>query len=66
MVRRILKARKFEAQHGLCFTCHEALEPDGKYAVLDRMEAMKGYTLENTRLICSECDRKIQRERGYT
>jgi len=33
--------------------------------VLDRLSAMKGYTDENTRLICSLCDITIQSRRGY-
>jgi hypothetical protein len=35
------------------------------YAVLDRIEAMAGYTAENTRLIHPECDTAVQRSRGY-
>jgi len=35
------------------------------YAVLDRLQGMGGYTAENTRLICKECDTRIQRERRY-
>jgi len=34
--------------------------------VLDRLEAMPGYTLENTRLLCPECDKKVQTERRFT
>jgi hypothetical protein len=33
--------------------------------VLDRLQAVDGYTPENTRLICNECDKKVQRERRY-
>jgi hypothetical protein len=36
-----------------------------QYAVLDRLTAHEGYTPENTRLICGECDLKIQGDRGY-
>jgi hypothetical protein len=34
-------------------------------AILDWFEAMKGYTDENTRLICRVCDTRIQSERRY-
>lgn len=63
MQRRALKARKRKAQDGLCKECRSPLPERG--AVLDRYEAMKGYTDENTRLICSNCDTKIQVSRGY-
>jgi hypothetical protein len=33
--------------------------------VLDRHEAMRGYTAENTRLLCVDCDSEVQRGRGY-
>jgi hypothetical protein len=33
--------------------------------VLDRIKAMKGYTTGNTRLLCPECDAKVQAERAY-
>jgi hypothetical protein len=63
MHRKILKLKKMAAQKGLCAVCGEEL-PE-KNSVLDRLEAMGGYTEENTRLICQECDTKIQDERGY-
>jgi hypothetical protein len=37
-----------------------------RYCVLDRAAAAKGYTPENTRLICQACDVKSQASRGYT
>jgi len=61
--RRLLKAQVRERQGGKCAVCPHPL-PE-KYAVLDRLEAMGGYTLENTRLLCVDCDTRIQRERGY-
>jgi len=63
MVRRRLKELKRKEQNGLCPVCQEPL-PDA-YAVLDRFNAVDGYTPENTRLIHQHCDRKIQAERGY-
>jgi DNA repair exonuclease SbcCD ATPase subunit len=64
MFRRKLKAQKRKEQGGTCPLCRKPL-PD-KYAVLDRLRAADGYTPENTRLICAECDRRVQSERGYT
>lgn len=63
MVRRRLKAQKRVDQEGQCARCHAPL-PE-KYVVLDRIEASRGYTAANTRLICEKCDREIQEERRY-
>jgi ribosomal protein L44E len=63
MHRKLLKAQKRGEQHGRCARCSDEL-PE-KNAVLDRVEAMKGYTPENTRLLCPSCDAAIQEERGY-
>jgi hypothetical protein len=63
MFRRALKLRKMGEQGGLCARCREPLPNRG--AVLDRIEAMTGYTPENTRLLCPPCDVAIQAERGY-
>jgi hypothetical protein len=63
MDRRKLKEAKWKSQRGLCAACAGPL-PE-KYCVLDRSVAMKGYTAENTRLLCQSCDTKIQAERGY-
>jgi hypothetical protein len=63
MLRRMLKARKMGEQKGICPICSKPL-PE-KYAVLDRLDGMAGYTPENTRLIHPECDTKIQLGRGY-
>jgi ribosomal protein L44E len=63
MERRRLKAQKRADQSGLCAVCSRLLPPS--YTVLDRFEAAKGYTAENTRLICESCDRAVQQQRGY-
>lgn len=63
MHRKMLKLKKMAAQRGSCAVCCKDL-PE-KNSVLDRFEAMGGYTEENTRLICYECNIKIQEERGY-
>ena len=64
MQRRKLKDQKRAEQDNKCARCGKSLPV--KYIVLDRIEAMKGYTSENTRLLCQECDIKVQSERGYT
>src|SRR5271157_2566655 len=46
MHRKILKLKKLASQKGRCFVCKEEL-PE-KNSVLDRIEAMRGYTEENT------------------
>jgi len=58
-----LKASKRRQQNNKCALC--GCELPEKYATLDRVEAMKGYTSDNTRPICRECDERVQRERGY-
>jgi hypothetical protein len=63
MERRALKLAKRVQQHGLRAICGQLLPEQG--AVLDRKEAMAGYTLENTRLVRHECDRQVQAERGF-
>jgi hypothetical protein len=61
--RRKLKDQKWKEQRGLCAICGNPL-PE-KYTVLDRLNAVDGYTKENTRLIHSECDVAHQESRGY-
>ena len=56
MVRRKLKDQKWKEQRGLCAICGEEL-PE-RYTVLDRLNAVNGYTKENTQLIHSKCDEK--------
>ena len=61
--RKGIKAKKRVAQCGRCAICSGELPSRG--AVLDRFEAMKGYTLENTRLLCPACDTDVQANRRY-
>jgi hypothetical protein len=61
--RRKLKVQKFESQKGRCAQCRKKLPTKG--AVLDRREAMKGYTASNVRLVCPECNVRIQERRKY-
>lgn len=63
MERRVLKKRKILEQAGKCAACRGELP--SRNSVLDRLEAMKGYTPENTRVLCPDCDTNIQMERGY-
>lgn len=63
--RKSLKRRKLIAQDGKCALCGGALPPGGLGAVLDRLNAMDGYTDANTRLLCRDCDLKTQRERAF-
>ncbi|MGH2362833.1 MAG: hypothetical protein ACRDGM_20085 [bacterium] len=63
MHRRALKLRKRKEQGGVCTICQTQLPERG--AVLDRFEAMQGYTAENTRLICPACDTKAQAAKAY-
>lgn len=62
MLRRKPKDQKRAEQDNKCAGCGCSLSV--KYAVLDRKEDMKGYTAQNTRLLCVSCDSKIQIERG--
>src|SRR5688572_21687366 len=61
MHRHTLKAVKRAQQANLCAICAKPL-PE-KDVVLDRHEAMAGYTAENTRLLCRQCDYQLQEER---
>jgi RNA polymerase-binding transcription factor DksA len=63
MTRRKLKEQKWKEQRGLCATCGKEL-PE-KYTVLDRLNAIDGYTEENTRLIHQECDVAQQHSKRY-
>ena len=64
MQRRALKAFKRGAQQNKCARCQAELPTTN--TVLDRLTAMGGYTPENTRLLCRECDFTIQKDRGFT
>jgi uncharacterized protein with PIN domain len=63
MTRRALKIKLRARQNNLCPLCNKQLPEKG--AVCDRIEAMKGYTEENTRLLCPACDNKVQEQRRY-
>ena len=63
MVRKKLKELKRKQQRGLCALCGKEL-PE-KYAVLDRLNAVDGYTENNTRLIHPDCDITQQRIKKY-
>jgi len=63
MIRRALKTRKRKEQGGLCTVCNKEL-PD-RYTVLDRLNAVDGYTPENTRLIHQQCDINSQISKRY-
>lgn len=63
IARRKLKEEKRQQQKGLCAVCRKKLPP--KNAVLDRLNAIDGYTVDNTRLIHRECDDSIQSSRWY-
>ena len=61
--RKRLKRQKRRQQGDKCQKCGLDLPQRG--AVLDRFVAMKGYTLENTRLLCPSCDSELQGSRSY-
>lgn len=61
--RRKLKTLKRKQQENRCAICDEALPAED--VILDRLEAMGGYTSENTRLLCRKCDYAVQKERGF-
>lgn len=63
MQRRALKRKKRAAQNGKCSLCAADLPEKG--AELDRFEPMKGYTAENTQLICHACHRSDQEKKGF-
>jgi hypothetical protein len=61
--RTKLKNQKWKEQRGRCPECDKDLpESEGE---LDRLDAVVGYTRDNTRLIHHECHRKLQADRGY-
>jgi hypothetical protein len=55
--RRKLKELKRKFQRGLCFQCETKLPEKG--AELHRLQAMEGYTAENTQLLCRACHAKV-------
>ena len=62
-VRRKLKEQKWKEQRGLCALCGKELPET--YTVLDRLNAVDGYTKENTRLIHQACDVAHQASKAY-
>ena len=62
-VRRKLKDQKWKEQRGICPLCLKELPMT--YTVLDRTNAVDGYTAANTRLIHQECDVAHQASKGY-
>ncbi len=63
MKRKVLKLKMMIAQKGLCAECQKELPKRG--AELDRINAVDGYTEENTRLVQHECHVKSQEEKGF-
>ncbi len=63
--RAALRRRKVAEQQGLCPICKTPLPPKGFDAILDRLDAMIGYTDSNVRLIHRSCDLTVQKERGF-
>ena len=63
MQRVALKKKKRADQGDQCAICGKPLPARG--SVLERLEAMGGYTTENTQLLCPECDARVQTERGF-
>ena len=63
MDRKRLKLRKWRAQGEACFACKQPMAM--AYAILDRHEAIGGYTAENTDLICVGCDTGRQASKNY-
>lgn len=61
--RKKLKSKMRKKQKGICSICKQELPARG--AVSDRGEAAKGYTEENVKLICPDCNIRTQEERGF-
>ena len=64
--RKKLKLKMLRLQNGLCANCNNPLPLLARGAVLDRQNAMAGYTVENVKLICRACDDKLQESRSFT
>jgi hypothetical protein len=64
--RKKLKLKMLRLQNGLCANCNKPLPLLARGAVLDRQNAMAGYTVENVKLICRSCDDKLQESRSFT
>jgi len=63
MQRKMLKLKKMVAQNGKCALCGKDLPERG--SELDRFDAVKGYTSENTKLVCHECHRAEQEKKAW-
>jgi len=61
--RRLLKLKKMVAQKGKCALCGVELPERG--AELDRFDPMKGYTEENTQVVCQKCHREGQAKKEF-
>ncbi len=64
--RKKLKLKLLRLQKGLCAKCNKPLPLLARGAVLDRKDAMAGYTVENVTLICRACDDELQESRSFT
>jgi len=62
--RKKIKFAKIIEQKGACAICGEDLPKRG--AELDRFHSEKGYTEENTRLVCHNCHREQQQARNFS
>jgi hypothetical protein len=63
MLRRRLKKLKWEEQDRRCAKCGEGMPLT--YSVLDRFNAVDGYTSVNTQLIHAACDYEAQAANKY-
>ncbi len=63
MLRRRLKSLKWEQQYHRCAKCGK--EMPLAYSVLDRFNAVDGYTKDNTRLVHAACDYEAQAANKY-
>jgi hypothetical protein len=61
--RKKVKFAKIIEQKGVCALCSKALPKRG--AELDRFDPEKGYTEENTRLLCHDCHREQQSLKNF-
>ena len=64
ITRKFLKLKKMVSQEGKCANCGEKLPERG--ANLHRLDAMKGYTEDNTKLICQKCHDNQQAKKGWS
>ncbi|MGA2341230.1 MAG: hypothetical protein ABSF75_15150 [Terracidiphilus sp.] len=62
--RAKLKGLKWGQQDGKCAECREAIPR--RYSELDRKNAVDGYTVENTDLVCAKCHQARQAAKGYS